>query len=183
MNLAVNLVEAGAGVRYRLSSLIMPLRRRAFAYVGTGTVIISPMFLMGVDRISLGDDVVIRDGVWLAAEGEGSSVSIGSDTYMGHRCHVHSIDPVSVGRGCVLADNVMVSTADHDRLDRHRVHGTGPITVGDCVFLGQNAVVLGGVRIGNGATVAAGAVVTADVPAGAVVGGVPAHLIGGGEQG
>ncbi|QEH94694.1 hypothetical protein FV141_09875 [Dermacoccus abyssi] len=72
----------------------------------------------------------------------------------------------------------MVSTSDHDRRDRHRVHGTGPITIGDDVFLGQNVVVLGGVSIGDGATVAAGAVVNSDVAAGAVVGGVPARELG-----
>ncbi len=79
----------------------------------------------------------------------------------------------------MLADNVMVSTTDHGRGDRHTVHGTGPICIGDNVFLGQNVVVLGGVTIGDGATVAAGAVVTRDVPAGATVAGIPAKAIDG----
>ena len=70
---------------------------------------------------------------------------------------------------------------DHERDDRHGVHGTGPVRLGERVFLGQNVVVLGGVTIGDGATVGAGAVVVRDVPAGAVVGGVPARVLRGGS--
>jgi acetyltransferase-like isoleucine patch superfamily enzyme len=168
------LVEKRAGFRFQFSRAGMPLLRRAFAHIGRNAVIIKPMLLQGVARISVGDDVIIRDGAWL----ESSSLSIGSNTYIGHHCHVHSIDPVSIGSGCVFADNVMVSTTEHDRIDRHLVHGTGPIVIGDDVFLGQNVVVLGGVRVGNGATLAAGAVVLRDVDAGTIVGGVPARVLG-----
>ena len=172
------LVEKRAGFRFQFSRAGMPLLRRAFAHIGRNTVIIKPMLLQGVARISVGDDVIIRDGAWLATEGESSSLAIGSNTYIGHHCHVHAIDPVIIGSGCVFADNVMVSTTDHDRVDRHLVHGTGSIVIGDDVFLGQNVVVLGGVRVGNGATVAAGAVVLRDVDAGTIVGGVPARVLG-----
>lgn len=171
------MVEKLAGLRFHRARFSMPLLRRAFGHIGCRTVIIKPLLLQGVDRISVGDEVIIRDGAWLATEGGASSLTIGSNTYIGHRCHLHSIDPVSIGAGCVLADNVMVSTTDHDRVNRHLVHGTGPIIIGDDVFLGQNVVVLGGIRIGNGATVAAGAVVIRDVEAGAIVGGVPARVL------
>ena len=67
----------------------------------------------------------------------------------------------------MLADGVYIGSADHGpRPTGHRAHGTGPVTIGDGVFLGQRAVVLGGVTIGDGATVGAGAVVTRDVAAG-----------------
>ena len=178
MRLARLIVEKRAGIQFHLARIAMPLLRSAFAHIGRNTVIIKPMLLQGVAGISIGDDVIIRDGAWLATEGDASSLSIGSNTYIGHHCHVHSIDPVSIGSGCVFADNVMVSTTDHDRVDRHLVHGTGPIVIGDDVFLGQNVVVLGGVRVGNGATVAAGAVVLRDVDAGTIVGGVPARVLG-----
>lgn len=178
MNVAQLLVEKGAGLRYRRAQLRAPILRRAFGGLGAGCVIMAPLYLRGVHRIHLGDGVLVRDGAWLATENEVSSLRIGDDTYIGHRAHLHSIDPVVIGRGCVFADNVMVSTTDHDRRDRHQVHGTGPITIGDDVFLGQNVVVLGGVSIGDGATVAAGAVVISDVAAGAVVGGVPARELG-----
>lgn len=175
--LARLLVEKRAGLRYRRAQLGMPVMRAAFASIGTGTVVVSPLMLMGVERISLGTDVLVRDGAWLATEGERSRLVVGDNCYIGHRVHLHSIDPVELGRRCVLADNVMVTSTDHGRTDRHDVHGTGAVTIGDDVFLGQNVVVLGGVHIGHGATVAAGAVVVSDVPAGAVVGGVPAKQL------
>lgn len=182
MNISRLLVEKAPGLRYRVWQVATPVLRRAFGHIGRSTVIMSPMLLQGVEAICIGDGVIIRDGAWLATQGPASCLGIGNGTYIGHRCHLHSIDPVSIGAGCVLADNVMVSTTDHGREDRHEVAGTGPVVIGDRVFLGQNVVVLGGVTIGDGATVAAGAVVVKDVPAGAVVGGVPAKAIQGGSQ-
>lgn len=175
MRLARFVTEKRAGVRYHLARMGMPVLRAAFAHIGSGTVIIRPLMLQGVARISIGDGVIIRDGAWLATEGARASLTVGSGSYIGHRCHLHSIDPVRIGRRCVLADNVFVASTDHGRSDRHTVHGTGSVVVGDDVFLGQNVVVLGGVRIGDGATVAAGAVVTRDVAPGVLVGGVPAR--------
>lgn len=177
MNIARLVVEKRPGVRYRRAQLAMPMLRRAFKHIGSGTVIIRPLMLQGTSAISLGAGVVIREDAWLAAE-SGGQLSIGDRTYVGHRAHMHAIAPVSIGSDCVIADNVMITSTDHDRDDRHGVHATGPVVVGDRVFIGQNAVVLGGVTIGSGATVAAGAVVVRDVPANATVGGVPARVLG-----
>ena len=177
MNVSQRILEAKAGVKYRIAAAQRPLYRRAFAQFGAGSVIINPQMLAGVDRISIGDNVMMREGAWLATEGPSSSIAVGANCYFGFRPHVHSIDTVSIGSGCVCADNVMITTTDHDRVDRHAVHGTGPVVIEDDVFLGQNVTVLGGVHIGRGATVAAGAVVVKNVPAGAVVGGIPAKVL------
>jgi acetyltransferase-like isoleucine patch superfamily enzyme len=182
VSLARRLSEAGPGLRWQLArARTRLLYRRAFAHLGNGTVIVAPRVLRGVDRISIGSDCSVYSGVWLACEGPGAAISIGDGSYLGHDVHVHAIDPITIGRGCVLADGAHVTTSDHDRVDRLATHGTGATTIGDHVFIGQRAVVLGGVSIGDGATVGAHAVVTRDVPAGAVVGGVPARVIGGTE--
>lgn len=178
MNLSRLVIEKLPGLRYRRAQLMTPLLRRAFAHLGEGTVIVAPLALSGTERISIGSSTIVREGAWLATEGEGSSLSVGDNNYIGHHCHLHSIDPVSIGSGCVLADNVLVTSTDHERGNRHHVTGTGPVVIGDRVFLGQNVVVLGGVTIGDGATVAANAVVVKDVPPGVIVGGVPAKPLG-----
>lgn len=177
MNISRLIVEKSAGVRYRVAQAKGLLYRRAFGGVGDGTVLMSPSMLQGVSNIFLGAGNLFRDGVWLATEGPNGRLVLGDRNYFGHRAHLHSIDPVTIGSDCVMADNVFIASTDHGRESRHDVVGTGPIIIGDRVFVGQNAVILGGVTVGDGATIGAGAVVTKDVPAGAVVGGVPARII------
>lgn len=174
---AVFLTEAPPRVRWQLGRAAAVVHRRAFGSFGSGTVLVAPRKLAGVERIHLGVEVAIFDGAWLQCEAGGGPLEIGDRTYLGHDVHVHAIDPVRIGAECVLADGVFIASTDHDREVRSQVHGTGPINIGDRVFLGQRAMVLGGVSIGDGATVAAGAVVTRDVPAGAVVAGIPARVV------
>ena len=180
MSVLQRVVESPPGIRWHWGRLWTRLvLRRTFAHLGDGTVIVSPRVLRGVDRISIGDGCAIYEGVWLQCE-DGGRITIGDRTYLGHGVHVHSGDPVLVGSGCVLADGVLVTSADHARDDRHATGSTGPVTIADDVFVGERAIVLGGVSIGAGATVAVAAVVTHDVPAGAVVAGVPARPVEGG---
>lgn len=178
VKVARRLVELRPGLRWHLGSLTTHLLyRRAFGSIGEGTVIVRPHKLQGVERIHLGAGCSVFEGAWLASEPGGGELRIGDHTYLGHGVHVHALDPVTIGSGCVLADGVLVGSSDHDREDRHRVHGTGPITIGDRVFIGQRAVVLGGVTIGDGATVGAHAVVTRDVAPGQTVVGIPARPV------
>ena len=179
MGLGRRVVEAPPSLRwlaYRaITSLVF---RRSFARVGSGTVIVRPRRLKGIERIHIGSDCSIFEGAWLASEPGGGELRIGDRTYIGHDVHLHALDPVTIGSDCVIADGVFVGSSDHDRGDRHQVHGTGPITIGDRVFLGQRCIVLGGVTIGDGATVGAHAVVTKDVAPGQTVVGVPARPVG-----
>lgn len=173
------LAESRPSLRWRLGRLATGLLyRRAFGSIGEGTVIVRPHKLQGVERIHLGAGCSVFEGAWLASEPGGGELRIGDRTYVGHDVHLHALDPVIIGSGCVIADGVFVGSSDHDRQDRHRVHGTGPIKIGNDVFLGQRCVVLGGVTIGDGATVGAHAVVTRDVAPGQTVVGIPARPVG-----
>jgi acetyltransferase-like isoleucine patch superfamily enzyme len=176
MRVARRIVESPASLRWhaaRVSSAV--LYRRSFGALGDGTVLVRPLRLRNVERIFFGRGCAVYEGAWLAVEDGGGPLIVGDRAYLGHQVHLHAADPITIGNGCVMADGVYITSADHARKNRHDVHGTGPVVIGDSVFLGQRAIVLGGVTIGAGATIAAHAVVTRDVAPGSVVGGVPAR--------
>ncbi len=87
---------------------------------------------------------------------------------------------ITVGSGCTFSWDVQVLDNDFHALTVDGVEqpSVAPVRIGDRVWVGTRAVVLKGVTVGDGAVIAAGAVVTKDVPAGAVVAGVPARVVG-----
>ena len=119
----------------------------------------------------------MQTGAWF---GTGSQIEIGARSMIGENCRINN---VVIGRDVLMAPEVIIL---------HRQHGTastdipmreqplitpGPTIVEDDVWIGTRAIIMPGLRIGKGAIVAAGAVVTSDVPAYAIVGGVPARVI------
>lgn len=177
MNWAVFLTQAAPSARWRLGKLMTKIvYSRAFESIGQGTVITKPLVMRGVERIRLGKNCAVYERSWLAAE-NGATLTVGDDVYMGHDVHIHAIDDILIGAGTSLTDGVLISNGEHDRDQFSIVQGTGPISIGNGCFLGQRAVVLGGVTIGDGARIGVGAVVTRDIPAGATAVGVPARVI------
>ncbi|MDY3677855.1 MAG: acyltransferase [Actinomyces urogenitalis] len=177
-------VEKTPSARFHLwHALSATVLRRVFAGLGRSTVVVAPMLLRGTDRISIGQDCIVNPGAWLQCETPGGPLTIGDNVYLGHHTHLHAGSPVTIGSGSVLADGVFIASVDHSRhADRHQVVHTGPITVGNDVFIGQRAIILGGVTIGTGATIGAGAVVTHDVPPHTTVVGVPARPLAHGRR-
>ncbi len=109
-------------------------------------------------------------------------VSIGAKTVMGQECTISAFQHVSIGRECVIADRVMFIDFDHGMVEVERpirVQGIykRDVNVGNNVWIGYGACILRGVTVGDNAVIGTNSVVTKDVPANAVVGGMPAKLI------
>lgn len=92
-------------------------------------------------------------------------------------------EAVTIGAGCTFSWDVQILDNDFHALTVGGVQqpAVAPVVIGDRVWVGTRAVILKGVTIGDGAVVAAGAVVTKDVPAGAIVAGIPARVVGSAE--
>jgi hypothetical protein len=108
----------------------------------------------------------------------GKNIRIGKGVFINDGCHFQDHGGVTLGDGCQIGHNVVFATLDHGLAPEER-HTTcpAPIVLGKNVWVGANATILRGVTIGDNAVVAAGAVVTKDIPADTVAGGVPARTI------
>ena len=114
-----------------------------------------------------------------AHEGE---VRIGAKSVLGQECTISAFQHVSIGRECIVADRVMLIDFDHGIVDVERpIREQGiykrDVRVGNNGWVGYGACFLRGVTVGDNAVVGTSAVVTSDVPANAIVGGVPARVL------
>lgn len=126
-----------------------------------------------------GVDVVttdVRPGCWFFS----ADVRIGEMTLINHRCYFDSRESITVGDHCSLAPEVMLCTSGHrpgDAAKRAGAYEAAPINVRNGSWLGTRATILGGVTIGEGCIVAAGAVVTQDCAPHGMYAGVPARRV------
>lgn len=108
----------------------------------------------------------------------GKNITFGKDVFVNSGCHFQDQGGITIGNGSLIGHNVVLATINHDLNPRNnRKNHYAPINIGNHVWIGSNATILPGVKIGDWAVVAAGAVVTKDVPAYTVVGGVPAKVL------
>jgi acetyltransferase-like isoleucine patch superfamily enzyme len=131
-------------------------------------------------RIEFGRFVWIGDKTKIRCH-EGR-VQIGAKTVMGQECTISAYQRVRIGEQCVIADRAMFIDFDHGVVEVERpirVQGIykRDVEVGSNVWIGYGACILRGVRVGDNSIVGTNSVVTKDVPANAVVAGIPARVI------
>lgn len=108
----------------------------------------------------------------------GRNIHVGRGVFINACCHFQDHGGVTIGDGSQVGHNVVFATLNHGiEPERRKYTVPAPIIVGKNVWIGSNSTILSGVTIGDNAIVAAGAVVTHDVPANTIVGGVPARKI------
>ncbi len=108
----------------------------------------------------------------------GLNITLGKNVFINSGCCFQDWGGITIGDGVLIGHNVVLATVNH-ALPPERRHDNipAPVRIGANVWIGSNATVLPGVTVGENSVVAAGAVVTRDVPANAVVAGVPAKVI------
>ncbi|BAU55377.1 acyltransferase [Mucilaginibacter gotjawali] len=118
------------------------------------------------------------DGIWKA----GPAIVIGNNVFIGANCEFNISESISIGNDCLIASGSRFIDHDHgtklNKLMRQQPAKHGPIVIGNDVWIGCNTTVLKGVGIGDGAIIAAGAVVTKSVLPNEIWAGVPAKKIG-----
>ena len=108
----------------------------------------------------------------------GQNIMLGKNVFINSGCCFQDQGGIEIGDNALIGQQVVIATINHDLTPERRANMQfAPVKIGNNVWIGAHATILAGVTVGDGAVVAAGAVVTKDVPANAVVGGVPAKII------
>ena len=151
-----------------------------------------PHQLLGEKYISIGEGTTIGEGVILTAwDKYGNqtftpSIKIGNNTCIGEYAHITACNKIIIGNNVLTGRRIYISDNAHGNSSKEEIdipplkrplYIKGSVVIEDNVWIGERACILSGVHIGKGAIIAANAVVTHDVPAACIVGGVPAKII------
>lgn len=108
----------------------------------------------------------------------GKNIKIGKRVFINSGCKFQDQGGITIGDDVLIGHNCVIATLNHVMDPERRADMIpAPVTIGDKVWIGANATILQGVTIGEGAIIAAGAVVNKDVPPRTVVGGIPAKIL------
>lgn len=157
----------------------------AYAHLGSGALIQSPLMVGGAKRMSIGSNVRIWHGARLEVFGSEASVvlQIGSRTSIQPFVHIGVAVGVEIGEDCLFASYVYITDHDHFSpnpyipVRKSDVLVAAPVRIGSGVWLGERVCVLKGVTIGDGAIVGAASVVTKDIPPRSIAVGSPARVV------
>ena len=181
--------KAGFVIRHRAAdTFISNIRRIWFLSLGMRIgkkTIIPKLLITWPHQVALGKNCKLEDHIYFKYDGPwlpGPSITIGNTVFIGSGCEFNITEGITIGDDTLIASGCRFIDHDHGTSIQQLMHSqkgvASCITIGNDVWLGCNVIVLKGVQIGNGAVVAAGAVVTKSVPAFEIWGGIPAKKIG-----
>jgi len=173
-------VRAMKGLRYLRELATARFHLRHVTSLGRRARTFGRPRLINEGALVIGNDIMIRSVVVPAELGTShrGTLTIGDDVSINYGTSIYAERSITIGDRVRIGPYVSITDTDfHDAHDRNLRPAGTPVVLEDDVWIGTRALVLKGVRIGRGAIVAAGAVVTQDVAAFSVVAGVPARCV------
>ncbi|WP_263360067.1 acyltransferase [Acidicapsa ligni] len=162
---------------WRRVNAFAALRARLSLPLPVSTVVLGRTYIYGTGRVRCGQGLLLYPNQYMETEGD-AEIVLGDGVVLSSGVHLVAYAGIRIGKGSMIGEYTSIRDANHTREEgqnlRDSSHMARPIEIGSQVWIGRGVAVLSGVTIGDGATVGANAVVTRDVPAGAIVAGVPA---------
>jgi len=169
------------------------LQRRFLSFGKKSTIEYKAMILIGLDYVSIGSHVMLEKNIQLTAwhqsnndEKHHPKIIIGDGCTIRACANITAISSITIGQHLLTGTNVLITDNAHGEVTREMmkippilrpIHSKAPVTIGNNVWIGDNACILPGVTIGDGAVIGANAVVTHDIPPYSVAVGIPAKVI------
>lgn len=172
---AVRLVNRYGGAIARLWAFAR--LRDAVGSLDSDCVVLGTPEIHGTGRLHLGRELFLYPGLYLETQEQGS-IRIGDGCVLSRGVHLVAFAGIDIGAGSMIGEYASIRDANHrfgpGVSPRQSGHQSKPVHIGRNVWIGRCAIILAGVTVSDGAVIGANAVVTRDVPANTVVGGVPA---------
>jgi len=135
-------------------------------------------------KFILSENTYINSGCYFTV-GRDATIEVGENTYIAHEVAINAKNNIHIGKDCLISFQVVMMDYDGHRIEDKENNPlvytdggrTAAIIIGDHVWIGYRAKIMKGITIGNGAIIAAGSTVTADVPENCIVAGCPAKII------
>ncbi len=143
---------------------------------GPGSVFGTRNRVINAANVTIGRDCLFQDSIYIRAGAQGR-VTLGNRVALNSFVQIYGHGGVTLGDETQLGPGTIVTTTGHDYTDEQLEATFRPITIGRRVWVGANATIIGGVSIGDGAVIGAGAVVIRDVPPRTLAAGVPARVV------
>ena len=159
---------------------------------GNNTIVFPDAWIKGGEYIEFGDNFYARSGLRLEAWDRYlenryfPNIKIGNNVSLGENCHIGAINSIEIGDNVMMGSKIYITDHQHGKTDyeelqkvpiERELYSKSGVKIGDNVWIGDGAVIMPGITVGENSVIGANAVVTKDVPAFSVVGGVPAKVI------